>query len=35
MKPAANARVLKVAVVRVTCSLASPEIIAQVTIPAG
>jgi hypothetical protein len=32
---AVSAQQLNVAVVRVTCSLASPEIIAQVTIPAG
>jgi hypothetical protein len=32
---AVNAHQLNVAVVRLTCSLASPEIIAQVTIPAG
>jgi len=35
MRSLSSADVLNVAVVRVTCSLASPEIIAQVTIPAG
>jgi hypothetical protein len=35
MRSSASARELNVAVVRVTCSRASPEIIAQVTIPAG
>ena len=35
LRPSANALKLNVLVVRLTCSLASPEIIAQVTIPAG
>jgi hypothetical protein len=35
MRSSAGASELNVAVVRLTCSLASPEIIAQVTIPAG
>jgi hypothetical protein len=35
MRSSASAHHLNVAVVRVTCSRASPEIIAQVTIPAG
>jgi hypothetical protein len=35
MRSSASAHELNVAVVRLTCSRASPEIIAQVTIPAG
>jgi hypothetical protein len=35
LRPSANAHELNVVVVRLTCSAASPEIIAQVTIPAG
>lgn len=35
MRTSASAHELNVAVVRLTCSLASPEIIAQVTIPTG
>jgi hypothetical protein len=35
LRPSAKAHELNVVVVRLTCSAASPEIIAQVTIPAG
>jgi hypothetical protein len=35
MRSSASTQQLNVAVVRLTCSLASPEIIAQVTVPAG